>query len=364
MDEFFARYRSVIKLDSSDPASTKFTKLCEAIPSWSRAKRPPGYHRARQRFGSLLQEENLASGDPVRVFFGGFEGFDHDHAGEGVTAQGEFERLQKLRGWKAGGKRHKRASQAFLAARDKAQEMRPKQPALAENDGPADDGSDGGDMPDLAGEPPRPIRFRPSAGSGPLDDFFRSFHGFEHNVGTPSEVEFERLTAVRSWAPRGKALKKHRSRFMNATVDEFHWHLNRDDVLLEALTEDEAEASDAEADGASRRPASGGDALQEAEADSKPWRRLCEILDVRMEGGRRRPRTEEECTEVLKNVYINIFLFILHMRQGEGTLRRFSGIRPLARYSYRERKVFPLKVAEKSPILKFLLQPIGQHKDA
>ncbi|KAF8463913.1 hypothetical protein BDZ91DRAFT_296863 [Kalaharituber pfeilii] len=214
----------------------------------------------------------------------------------------------------------------------------------------------------LPEEQPKPIVFKPSSGSGPLDDFFRSFHDFKYEPSAPSEAEFERLRQHRTWNPRKKTYKKQRNAFMRATRDELHWHLERDDILLPRVEEgEEGEDGDGGSDDGEGVSQQDEDALKIMEQHVKPWKRLCEVLDLRMEGGRRRPVTEEDCKEVLSDVFINIFDFIFHLRHGSGTLRRFRDVKALSDYSYNSSpiKVFPKHAALQSPVLKFLLQPIG-----
>ena len=58
-------------------------------------------------------------------------------------------------------------------------------------------------------------------------------------------------------------------------------------------------------------------------------------------------------------VYINIYHFIYHLRMGNGTLRRFPNLKQLSDYSYWNNKVYNRHLAERSPVLRCLLQPLA-----
>lgn len=60
----------------------------------------------------------------------------------------------------------------------------------------------------------------------------------------------------------------------------------------------------------------------------------------------------------MRDVFINIFEFINHLRLGKGTLKRFPSLQRLSAYSYENGLVFPKHAAKQSEVLKFLLQPL------
>lgn len=345
LSSFFAGFPNFDYNPSSD-ANSEFTRLATfrgwlvggknyrlRVRKFKKARDLTAVHAHRERPASPAEDSDavpLRSEDPLKTFFTRFSGFTYDPTQDSPSA--EFERLARLMEWNVEGKDYKKNHKLWQAAL--AEAVTPTSPILV------------------------PVVINPSYGDGPLDEFFRSFHNFTHEPSEPSEAEFERLTNDQRWGRRGKPFRKARKEFLLAAQAELHFHLGREDILL-PIVEEEKEEVEGENEVPDASPAEGAEdidaALTEMERDLKPWKRLCDVLDLRLPGGRRRPYTLIECKAVLGGVYINIFDFIDHLRMGKGTLKRFPGLKPLAKYSYANHRVYPRSVALQSEVLKHLL---------
>lgn len=187
----------------------------------------------------------------------------------------------------------------------------------------------------------------------PLDEFFARYPDFNYNPAAPYRSEFQRLCAHRAWKPGKRRFRKARTAFAVATGEELLWYLQRDGSGLSALRGPGQGVSG----GDEQNPGAQGD----EDLDSKPWRRLCEILKLTTADGEP-PKSKSQCKKVMRGVFINIHDFVDHLRDGIA-LKRFPTLRALAAYTYAEGGVYPKLAAKRNELLRFLLQQINSGRN-
>ncbi|KAF8535865.1 hypothetical protein BDD12DRAFT_891642 [Trichophaea hybrida] len=292
---FFAKFGD-FNYDSSRKAKGEFQRLC-TLRKWGEKK----LKKLRNEFKNVLVAMSPSSSfeemTPISKFFAGFKDFSYDPNQEVAE---EFQRLCTQRGW--GEKMLKTVQNRF----DKALECIDRTTTAAS------------------------INRCPT--TSPVNTFFSAFRDFTHNRHQPAAAEFKRLSAQKRWSCDSAPFREARKGFGEAIEIEFNTVFGSGEV---------------------------------------DWKYLCLVLGVDP-----MPKSITQARNVaLPPINVNIFdlcdyekVFRSKKECSNETsgnvpkaskLEFFPTVKALAKYSKKNDKIYPRKVAKKQGALRFMLRRIG-----